>query len=289
MKKWKYGSLLLLCALLFNAQLVSAKDAITWMEVDFPPFLIHEGEFKGLGYGDIGSAIIKENLPEYEHQATIANLSRQYKAYKEGDHVCTVGLFKNPEREKFMYFSIPVFFSLPNHLIVLKEKQKELGGVSSVKLEDILKNNELIIGQTPNRSYSAEIDQVLAQYGNESNIYKYESRGDFTSNFFRMLEKGRVDAIIAAPEEVLYQAEKLGLRDKLATIAIEENSIQAWLSYVTCVKNDWGKEVIDNVNKVLIEQRPTERYRAAYERWLDEGRIGQYRELYKQEFLSVTE
>lgn len=290
MMKCKFVILpLLLLLLVFNGAALWAKDTITWMEVDFPPFLIQDGEFKGLGYGDVGSAILRENLSQYQHEIVIANLSRQYKEYKEGNHVCTVGLFKNAEREEFMYFSIPVFFSLPNHLIVLKEKQEELGGMSSVKLEDVLKNNLLVIGQSKNRSYSGEIDGVLSAYGNDKNTFKYESRGDFTSNFFRMLEKGRVDAIIAAPEEILYQAEKLGLRDKLASIAIEENSIQAWLSYVTCVKNDWGKQVIEDVNRVLLEKRPTERYRGAYERWLDDGRIEQYRELYKQEFLSVTE
>lgn len=290
MKKWTCVSLLwMLFLLLCDIPVALAKDRITWMEVDFPPFLIHDGELKGLGYGDVGSAILMENLPQYEHEKVLANLSRQYKEYKEGSRVCTVGLFKNEERKKFMYYSIPIFFSLPNHLIVLKEKQKELGGMSSVKLEDVLKNNQLIIGHSSNRSYSSEIDDVLAQYGNASNTFQYESRGDFTTSFFRMLVKGRVDAIIAAPEEVLYQAEMLGLRDKLASIAIEENSIQAWLSYVTCVKNDWGRQVIDRVNKVLLEQRPTERFRAAYERWIDEGRIDQYRKLYKEKFLSVTE
>lgn len=290
MVKWKFSGLVcFVCILMVNISSSAARDMITWMEVDFPPFLIHDGEFKGMGYGDVGSDILRENLPQYDHQKTLANLSRQYKEYKEGSHVCTVGLFKNAEREEFMYFSIPVFFSLPNHLIVLKEKKKELGGISSVKLEDVLRNNLLIIGQATNRSYSGEIDEVLAKFGNETNTYKYESRGDFTTNFFRMLDKGRVDAIIASPEEVLYYAEKLGMRDRLASIAIEENSIQAWLSYVACVKNEWGKEVIGNVNRVLLEQRPSDRYRAGYERWIDEGRISQYRELYKKEFLTVTE
>lgn len=266
-----------------------ARDAITWMELDFAPFLIQEGEFKGLGYGDIGSDIIMENLPQYDHNVIIANLSRQYNLYEAEEDVCTVGLFKNPEREKFMYFSIPVFFSLPNHLIIHKANYDAFGSKSSVKLQDILQSNQVKIGHSKNRSYSAEIDQVLKDFGNDQNIFLAENRETLTTSFFEMLKRGRVDAIIAAPEEILYQAEKLGFRDQLMTISIEENSMDAWLSYVVCAKTPWGKKTIEDINKVLISQRPTERYRGAYERWLDEGRLDEYRRLYEKEFLSVTE
>lgn len=266
-----------------------AKETITWMEVDFAPFLIHSGPFKGGGYGDVGSDILVENLPQYDHSVILANLSRQYELYQQQENVCTVGLFKNPDREKFMYFSIPVFFSLPNHLIISKDKHDEIGGLSSVQLKDVLQSNKIVIGHSKNRSYSAEIDSVLKEYGSSKNLFLAENRGAFTTSFFEMLKLGRVDAIIAAPEEILYQAEQLGLRDKLVTVSIEENSLDAWLSYVVCAKTPWGKKVITDINEVLIKQRPTDRYREAYERWLDEGRLKEYRRLYISEFLSVKE
>jgi uncharacterized protein (TIGR02285 family) len=71
------------------------------------------------------------------------------------------------------------------------------------------------------------------------------------------------------------------------TLSIAENqeSLDAWLSYVACSKTTWGKMVIQDVNKVLLEQRPKEQYRAAYERWLDEGSISRYRAAYENYFL----
>jgi hypothetical protein len=74
------------------------------------------------------------------------------------------------------------------------------------------------------------------------------------------------------------------------TLTIEENGhgYDAWLSSVGCSKNAWGRTVIDRINAILLEQRPTERYRAAYERWLDPNAIEKYRLVYKEIFLEKT-
>jgi uncharacterized protein (TIGR02285 family) len=89
----------------------------------------------------------------------------------------------------------------------------------------------------------------------------------------------------------MYLAETFGIRDQIMTIAIEENQVthDASLTYVACSKTEWGRKTIDNLNKVLLKTRPTERYRGAYERWLDPSSIGGYRELYKNVFLEIKE
>ena len=48
------------------------------------------------------------------------------------------------------------------------------------------------------------------------------------------------------------------------------------------------RKVIDKVNRVLLEQRPTEQYRAAYERWLDPNSIVEYRRAYVEVFLKTV-
>jgi len=57
------------------------------------------------------------------------------------------------------------------------------------------------------------------------------------------------------------------------------------LTYVACSKTEWGKRTIETINAVLDEQRPTDRYRAAYERWLDPSSIEGYRQMYRDIFL----
>ncbi len=279
-----------LLVLVFSAKSIYAQPAITWMEASFPPYLIHEGTYKGQGYGDTVTNILVANLDTYEHKRIQANISRHYDLFKKKENVCTVGLYKNPEREKFLYFSLPSFFTLPNVIVINKNKFDDFGGSNMVSLTEVLKNKALVIGQAKNRSYGPIIDSIFKQYGTNDNVFVYEGK-TLSLSFFEMLKRDRLDGIIGLPEEVLYQAENLGIRDQIMTLSIAENqqSLDAWLSYVACSKTPWGKKVIEDINAVLLRERPKESYRAAYERWLDKGSIPGYRAAYDKYFLSETE
>jgi len=82
----------------------------------------------------------------------------------------------------------------------------------------------------------------------------------------------------------------MGFKDQIMILNIAENQNDhdASLTYVACSKTEWGKKTIDTINSVLLEQRPTEQYRAAYERWLDPSSLENYRQLYKDVFLTIT-
>ena len=266
------------------------KDSISWMESATPPFFIHEGAFKGQGYVEAINNILIENLPEYDHTKTLANLSRHYQQWKQGEKSCAPSMYKTKEREKFAYFSVPSTFSLPIVLIINKKNFLAFGGSKTVSLTSILQSNKFVIGRINNRSFGAEFDNTLDNYGNEKNIFVYEG-SDLLGGLFKMLMAGRIDALPGSPEEVIYLAEMMGIRDQIMTLNVEENQgdPESYLGYMTCSKNEWGKTAINNINQVLLEQRGTERYRAAYERWLDPSSHEGYRKLYKEVFLTTTQ
>jgi len=287
----RFKALAVVCILILaSARASSAKDSITWLEADAPPFFIHQGPLKDQGYEDLITDILEKSLPEYDHTRTTANITRHYYEFEQGQKVCNVGLYKTPEREKFMYFSIPSFFTYPTVLIIDKSKWPIFGKTKSVKLEDIMKSKKLIIGRGENRSYGKFVDDILNKYGTKENVFAYEGQ-ELSLNFFKMLKLDRLDGLIGLPEEAMYQAERLGIRDQIVTIAIEENqtSPESWFSYVACSKTEWGKQAIANINSALLELRPTEAYRAAYERWLDESSLEGYRKLYGEVFLKVRQ
>lgn len=273
--------------LLLLPSIAFAKEHITWLEAVAPPFFIHKGQFAGQGYEDVVTDIIAENMPNYEHNRIVANISRHYKEFKDGKKACNVGLFKTDERQEFLHFSIPSFFTLPAVLIINTNRYQDFGASKTVSLENVLKNN-LVIGRSKHRSYGKLIDNALNTHGNANNIFLYEGP-ELSLNFFEMLKANRIDGLIGLPEEAMYHAERLGIRDQIMTLTIEENQkgYEGWFSYVACTKNDWGKKVIDQVNQVLREQRPSNRYRGAYERWLDESSLEGYRKLYNSIFLEV--
>jgi uncharacterized protein (TIGR02285 family) len=191
---------------------------------------------------------------------------------------------------EFAYFSTPSIFTMPTVLIISKEKLKTFGETKTVSLTDILKSHKYIVGRSKNRSYGIEFDNTLNEYGNDKNIFAYEGP-ELTLNLFKMLLAGRIDALSGLPEEAMYLAETMGIQDQIMMLNIVENQVNhdASLTYVACSKNEWGKKTIEDINAVLLKQRPTESYRAAYERWLDQSSLEGYRKLYKEVFLKITE
>ena len=267
-----------------------ARDTIIWMEADMPPFFILNGPLKGQGYEDLVSRIITRNLPEYEHRSVVANVGRFVYNLKHGLTVCTVGFYKIPEREKIAWFSLPSFFTLPAVLIVRRDRLDRFPDPQTVSLDQVLAEGRLRIGIERDRSYGPAVDTVLARYRGRKNLVALSHQRQF-SDLFRMMLAGRIDAVLGLPEEGMYHAELAGARDRVATLTISENQqgYKGWLSYVACSKTDWGRKVIERVNQVLLDQRPTAAYRGAYERWLDKNSRAVYRKLYQEVFLKVDQ
>ncbi|MEE4135207.1 MAG: TIGR02285 family protein [Desulforhopalus sp.] len=280
----------LLATQLLASGISRGEEQITWLEAVAPPFFIHDGPFRGEGYQDQLTEILKEHLPQYRHRHLQANISRHYQQWRQGEKACSIGMYRTLEREEFAYFSIPSVFSLPPVLIIHRDRLADFGDPKSVSLKEILISGKLVIGRPDNRSYGIICDAILDAYGNEHNIFSYEGP-ELATNLFKMLQAGRIDALPGLPEEAMYLAEQMGIREEIITLPIAEhqNSHDASLSAVACSKTPWGKTAIAAINKVLLEQRPKERYRAAYERWLDPQSIAEYRRLYDEVFLSTSQ
>ncbi|WP_028582271.1 TIGR02285 family protein [Desulfogranum japonicum] len=287
---WHRLPVFLCILLIFTAHAALAGEKIYWMEADAPPFFIHEGKYKGQGYEDQITAIVKQYLPQYEHIHIVANISRHYRQWQDGEPACSLAMYKTPEREEFAFFSIPSMLTLPPVLIIRKDHFKYFGGKKVVNLTKVLKEAQHLIGRPEHRSYGNTIDTILNTYGNSRNIYSYEG-SQLSLNMFKMLIAGRIDALPGLPEEAMYLAETLDLRDQIMTLTIEENQNEydAMLTYVACSKNAWGKKVISEINEVLRAQRPSEQYRSTYERWLDESSLEGFRKLYENVFLKITQ
>lgn len=274
---------------LFVPRDVRGKESVVWMEAVLPPFFIKNGPNQEQGYGDTITQILQKHLPEYTHEEVTTNITRHFYKFKQKEEVCSVGLYKTPERETFMYFSMPSFITLPPVIIVKKDNIAKYNNQTTVSLDAVLGNANLMIGLAKDRSYGVTIDDVLKQHQGQANVVEFTGQ-ELSLNLFKMLMLGRLDGLIALPEEALYQAEQMGIREHLMTLTLSENqhNYDGWLSAVACSKTPWGKAVVEKVNKVLLTVRPSEDYRAAYERWLDPNSIAEYRRAYAEVFLKTT-
>jgi len=282
----------MLCLLLipvFTEMSLGAETSVVWMEADFPPGYILKGPDKGQGYEDIMTRILQENLRGYRHDRLLGNLARMNHEFKMKKNVCNVALFKTPERQKIMYFSIPSTFTLPNRLIIPAKNVAKFGGSEMVKLDEILKSG-LRVGVSRGRSYGKNIDAVLKRYNTRKNLFVHSGKDVFQS-LLKMMLADRLDCLLGPPEEAVYMAKKMSVEDQVASLTLKESTgnYDEWLGYVACSKTEWGNRFINKINRILLEKRPTTKYRGAYEKWLDRNSIPMYRKLYKEAFLTIHE
>lgn len=252
-----------------------------------PPYFIQQGPQQGQGYGSVVAALIQQQLPEYEHHRLVTNVIRHFDMFKRGDQVCSIGLYRTPEREKFLLFSIPSMLTMPPVLVIRKENLGQYGQ-TGVSLAELLGNSDFRLGLSKDRSYGAGLDAVLkgAPPGDNRVVFSGQELGE---NYLKMLLLDRLDGLLALPEEAMYHAEQMGIRDRIALVPLNENQqdTHAWMCMAACPDTAWGRRVIDRVNEVLVRIRPEAAYRQAYERWLAPDLLERYRNVYTTTFLST--
>lgn len=287
-RRWQ--CLVIACCFLIIPPLapVFARDSLTWMEVSMPPHFIHNGALQNQGYGDIVSKLLRQRLPEYDHYQMTTNVVRHFDKFKRGEKICAIGLYQTPERERFLHFSIPCLLTMPPALIIRKDRLKQWGLETVISLDQLLDNPDFRLGMSKDRSYGQRLDAILSRHVRRTNLVVFSGQ-EIGENYFKMLLLDRLDGLIGLPDEAMYRAEQMGIRDQLTTLIFEENqrNYEGWLCAVACPKNEWGKEIIEKINPILIELRPTERYRRAYERWLDSNSMPSYRKVYDEIFLTT--
>jgi len=276
------------CFLLLCSQLSPAADSITWMEVNMPPYMIQRGPFQGKGYGDQVQRLIQAQLPEYTHHRLYTNVTRHFDMFRRGDKVCSIGLYRTPEREAFLSFSIPSLLTMPPVLIVRADKLQQLGLSNSCSLGQLLQDEKFRLGFSKDRSYGKQLDLELRKYAARGNLTRFTGQ-ELGENYYKMLMLDRLDGLLGLPEEAVYLAEKMGIRNQITTLMLQENqkNYEQWLCAIACPKNQWGQEVIHKINAVLVNIRASAPYRQAYERWLETNNLQYYRKVYDEVFLAT--
>jgi uncharacterized protein (TIGR02285 family) len=263
-----------------------AMDTITWLSIDFPPLRITKGEQKGEGIGDMAVDFLQERLPEYHHNSIEVNLKRLFYTLKKDKKACTIGIIKTAKREEYLHFSIPAIIRPGLSIVIRREDMKTFGNSKKISLAELIKKKYLRLSIDSKRSYTKPVDTILERHKAQNNVLIRDGY-DLTTGFLKMLSKGHIDYVIEYPSQVIYKSRELDLGNRFYTIGLEEAPSYT-VSHVVCPKTGWGKQVIQKVDIILKQGRPTHHYRSFMERWVDEGRIKEFREVYK-EFIKLTE
>ena len=259
-----FFTLVLLCTSLFSQKIV-------WDSVEFPPSLITKGDLKDKGYSDQARTLIMKNATNFEHKVQYVNSARVINNLKTKLNHCFAGLNKNEKREEFVHFSNPFMYSLPNEIVILKERlnsfKQFIDEDGLLNLDDLLKNKDFLLAYTKDRSYSKNIDKIINNYEGNYNLV-YRPASDLTSGFLKMLEAKRADYIIEYPVMVSYNSNK-----DFLSIPIKGSSTP-FPVYIGCSKTKIGQDIILEINKLINNNQ--EKFSSYYANYLEESTRKRY-------------
>ncbi len=255
-------------------------ETITWLHAYFPPVTIPSGPDSGSGFYDKITETIIDNLPQYKHSFVEANVPRIIHEIRNEKRGCCASLYKTAEREKYTTFSIPVVIVLPNGIIIRKEDQSLFSPYMTddekLKLTELLEDENLMLGVAKGRKYSGGIDEILAANPNASNILE-RTGNDVFKGLLDMLLKDRIEYILGFPVEAQYLAQKVGRGEDILFYPVAETEVEFTVGHVGCPDNEWGRTIIKEVDKILLNNRTTPEFLEYYENWLDEKTAKSYR------------
>lgn len=248
---------------LLGSNVVSARDTVRWGALDFPPFQVRDGEYRDSGSFDGLMEFLIEQMPEYDHDVLTMTFARREEQFRQGQPLCTPGLFRTPEREKYLTFSLPALIHLDNRLVYLSSKDSRLEGTDPVELEAVLKREDLIGGFFSQRSFAPNIDPLIKQYANSKTVVLRPLK---SSQMYEMLINGEIDYTILFPHEAAYLARKFSSSPNIVVRRIAGTPPYIF-THVACSKSPLGDAVIARIDSILHAKRKTPAYRSLSERW----------------------
>lgn len=221
---------------------------VVWTRTDFAPYFILEGDAAGQGIADRVIKLFQQRIENYQHSEEAMSLKRVLRSAREGQPFCHVALLKTPQREQFIEYSKPYMMNYANGLLTIKRGLLEMGldkdEPKGVDFAALAERPDITISVHDGRSYSPMIDDVIARnLASETGALRLKTGKKEMSRLFRMMQIGRLDAIVARPEEGFFYAEAAKLNEPLFFLNVA-NDVRYSYGRVGCAKGEWNDEGI---------------------------------------------
>lgn len=281
-----YTLIFLLTAVLFFSCSADAKEKIVWPYICFKPVYVCDGDklIGGSGYHILN--LVWKKLPQFEHEVMQMPIKRILESAKSGEKQLFYGLFKTPDREKYLEYSVPCRIATPTYLVVRKSDYSAFGGGQEVSLKDVLENKDINFLYLKSFSFGEGIDEVLEGYKDNDNIITEYDTSDLIGKSLKLLIAKRVDAMLSV-DGTLYDAREMGVVDDISYVSLAGQD-KYGVGYITAPKNDWGKDLIDQINQILQDSVSEESFFEFFTPLVDDTMLPELRKKYKELILSPS-
>jgi uncharacterized protein (TIGR02285 family) len=261
---------------------------ITWTLEEWPPFnMLRNGKIASnpqeLGDGAIDHMLLEiiKRMPGYHHIFQLSNLQRVRHGMEQGENLCTASAIKTPARLKHSYFT-PEFLGTPMALVVHQtRKDAILGDANPVSLAKVIAQHGEEGRFQYLRAYGPQVDAVIEK----SPVEVKRERVPASGFLLKPLSQGLYGFTLEYPAVVEYARRRGNLTGPLLTVPIEE--APDWIvGYVACTRNDWGRHVIEDIDRAIRQASADPNYYDAMEKWLpaeySKGFLPKMRDFYVQ-------
>lgn len=251
-----------------------AGQVMTWYIISFEPVYITEGKNKGQGFGDVQLRIFTDNMPEYKHEISIANLSRIRKELQgAGKLAGTPSQGGPPDR-----FGNNVLVSEPNILVppigiaIRKEDLHKFKSRADISLKDLFENKNLRAGiiQGAAERIHPSVPGLIEK--NRKNVTIVPDPNQ--ERFFRMLLLKRFDYFFTYPFNYQVIADRLDIQDKLMFISFKEQS-EYRKAYAFFANTPEAKIILKKMNRIIKTEEYKEKVVGALLRYVPENIRGE--------------
>ncbi|MCG8636119.1 MAG: hypothetical protein MI863_19965 [Desulfobacterales bacterium] len=251
-RKILFVTTMVLAIALFSQRGVA--EDITWPYICFSPLYICENDRLTGGYAHDILNVIWRGMPEDNHVSQMMPIKRMLTFARQGKHQLFYGLYKTPEREKFLYYSIPCRISVPPFIVVRKEDVSGFAKGDTASLDKLLSNPGLNFLLLKSVSFGKKIDGILEKHCENPQISIEYDTTDMGAKSLKLLTRKRVDYFLSL-DGTVNDAKEMGIIDRLAFLHIEEQN-KYEVGYITAPRTPWGRKKIQQVNTILRQEIP---------------------------------
>ncbi|WP_287812352.1 TIGR02285 family protein [Pseudomonas sp.] len=244
-------------------------EPLTWLVRDLPPLTIESGPRVGQGAVDRVLPLLMQALPDHDHSVVRVNRARALQMLQEPALSCDPELLWTPDRSQAAVYSIPMFATLTNGLIIRHQDRHGFNSFmrhGALDLPALLASPNIKVGRVAERSYGGAIDTMLAA-APPAAINAHHG-DDAVASLLQMQQRGRLDGVLGYWPEVLYLAPQQRIAGQDLEFLPVLGVPRYQNVYVACSNTAQGRAVIRRLNERLATLRITT-LPGYYAEWLD--------------------
>jgi polar amino acid transport system substrate-binding protein len=185
--------LLVLLQLLLPVSVMAQPEKIILSFIDRAPYYyLDEGNPRGFLLEWQIEVLERAGISYKLRQSTAKGILNRIR--KNSSPICSIGWFKNPERQSYGNFTDAIYQNKP---LVILTRSKDGRFEKFSQVSDLFLDNNLILGVNRTFSYGQVVDALLEKI--QPPLNEVDS---LQKNLIHMLNKGRFDYMLIAPEEI---------------------------------------------------------------------------------------